>query len=162
MIDAKQIIIFGILLFALGIGIFVITFATRTLTSSMMSIATMNSTAELRSVWTGTNNATDRYDYLIFGTFIGLILGYIIMGWFAGGEPIFAVIYFIITVIAVIVSMFLANFWNNLANASIFGTTISHFPLTNHILLYLPLYSGIVGVLAILIMFSRNFISRDL
>jgi len=154
---ARDSIVVGVTIFAVGIALFVTAFMVVQMVTRMVAIPAINSSAAAVSSLNATSNLTNRYDYVIFGLFIGLVLATIITGWFIGGQPIFMILYFIVVVIGVIGSSILSNVWETTTTMPVFGTTINAFPITNHILLNLPLYTTLFGFVGIVVMFARPF-----
>jgi hypothetical protein len=119
-----------------------------------------SSTAAVAAMQAG-KDSTGQMDYIVFGVFMALVLGIIITGWFIGGSTIFMVLYFFVLVIAVILSAVFSNTWETVSQASIFGTTIAAFPLTNNIMLNLPIYLAVVGFLGIVVMFAKPYFAQQ-
>lgn len=163
MASARDVILIGILVFMVGIGLFVVNFVTNTAVDAMVAVPLINSSTEARQAFTDTQDvANDRLDYVVFGLFIGLIFGFIIAGYFVGGEPIFMFFYFILTVIGVIVSMVLANTWNTVTTLPVFGTiAVDNMPITNNLMTYLPLYTTVIGILGTILMFIKPLVSKE-
>lgn len=157
--SASDVIMITIILFTLGIGMFVIKYATDVSVDKLVNNTVINSSSSAVSTFNQMKNTTARLDYVFFGVFIGLALALIITGWFIGGNPIFMFIYFIIVMIAVVCSAVFANVWVAVTNASIFGVTILSFPKTNLILSSLPLYTAIIGFIGITVMFAKPYVS---
>ncbi len=67
-------------------------------------------------------------------------------------------IYFLVMVIGVVLASVMSNVWETTSQASIFGSTITHFPITNNLMLYLPLYIGIIGFLGLIVMFAKPYL----
>ena len=162
MASARDVILIGILLFIVGIGLFVINYATNTMVDELVSIPAINSSTEARQAFTDTQDmANSRFDYIVFGLFIGLVLGFIIAGYFVGGQPIFMFFYFLLTVIGVFTSMVLANAWNDITTQLVFGTTINNLPIANNLMTYLPIYTTVIGILGIIVMFIKPMVSNE-
>lgn len=155
---SRDVIMVAVILFMLAIGFFVIYNISNTVTTKMIGMSAINSSASAVSALQGSQQVTARMDYVVFGVFIGLVLAIIITGWFIGGNPIFMAIYFIIAVIAVLVSTIFANTWETVSQSSIFGTSISAFPITNNLMLNLPLYIGVISFLGIVVMFAKPYL----
>lgn len=150
--------IIGVTLFAFALIAFLAFFITQTFVDSMIAIPAINSTATQDAVQTleDTKTLMSRTDYLGMGVFIGVALFIIISGYFAGGEPVFTVIYLVIMVISVVISPILSNLWEDVTGMVVFGTTISSFPLLNHIILKLPIYVTVIGFMGIIAMYARS------
>jgi len=158
--SASDVLMIGVILFALGIGFFIIHYTITNVTDEMLSIPELNATNGTVTSLQSMKTTVARLDYIIFAVFIGLILGLIITSWFIGGNPMFMMIYFIVWIIAVVLSTILANTWETVTNMVIFGTTITDFPLTNNILLYLPIYIAVIGFIGFVIMFAKPYVSE--
>jgi hypothetical protein len=156
---ARDILIAGVILFFLAIGFFVMYFASGQVITKMMGMSQINQSASAMAALQGSQKVNDMMDYVVFGVFIGLVLGIIITGWFIGGNPIYMAIYFLIAVIAVVVGAVLANVWETTSQSSIFGTTVTHFPMTNNIMLNLPIYLAIISFLGLIAMFAKPYLA---
>ena len=161
MASTNDVVLIGVLIFIFAIGFFTIFFISTEVTSQMLSIPTINDSSATVAVLEAQSKVTSRMDYVIFGLFIGLILGLIISGWFVGGNPIFMAIYFIVIIIGVASGAVLSNVWETVAGASIFGATVASFPITNNLLSNLPLYTAIIGFLGMVVMFAKPYIMGE-
>lgn len=155
--SARDVIMIAVLVFVFAIGFFVIYYATKEVTTAMLSIPAVNASQATIDALEGSRDVADQMDYVVFGLFIGLILALMITGWFIGGNPIFMGIYFIVIVLAVVFSTILSNVWETTTQASIFGTTINGFPITDNIMSNLPLYMAVIGFLGIVVMFAKPY-----
>jgi len=160
MSSAKDVIVVTAVLFAFALAFFTINFTAKTLVTNIMAVPAMNSSTNAVEAWEGINTTVDRTDYLFFGLFIALVLSTIITAWFVGGNPIFAFLYVLVLIISVPASAIFANVWSDFTTSSIFGTTINSFPITNHIITYLPFYTIAIAILGMVVLFSKPFVSR--
>jgi hypothetical protein len=153
---ARDILFICVIVFAFAIGFFMMHYVIGTMVDQMVSNPTINeSNASVTSI-TMSKTLTNRFDYVIFGLFMAFILGIIITSWFIGGHPIFMFIYFIIIVIAVVISSIMNKVWVDVTqDIVLFGNTISYFPIANHILNNFPLYMTIIGFIGLIIMFAK-------
>jgi hypothetical protein len=157
--SSEDVVVAGIIIFALALSFFVLYGIFNTVINQMVGMAVINQSTTAVTALQSTQALTNRLDYVIFGVFIALVLAIIITGWFIGGNAIFMGMYFLITVIAVVFSTVLSNVWEQVTQSSIFGTAITHFPLSNNILLNLPLYTAIIGFLGLVVMFAKPYVS---
>ena len=158
----RDVLFIGVAVFILGIAFFVLNFTANTMIDSLIAIPTINESQNTVDTLNNIdNNVTSRLDYVLLGTFIALTLGIIITGWFIGGMAIFMVIYIIIVILAVIFSSVLAYTWQEVSVASVFGLTINAFPITNHIISWLPLYTAGIGFIGIIVMFAKPYFTGD-
>lgn len=162
MATVRDVILIGALIFAFGVGFFILHFVGSTLVSRLSSISQINQSSHAITAFQGINTVVNRLDYVIFGIFIGLVLGVIITGWFIGGNPIFMFIYFLVLAIGVAFSTILANVWETLTTVSAFGTTINSFPITNNLLLNLPIYLAVIGFIGMVVMFAKPYFQQNL
>lgn len=149
------------MLFTLGIGFFVMHYMFNTTIDKMLTISQINQTNQTVQSLQGSQKVLDRLDYIIFVVFIGMALSLIIMSWFVGGNPILSFIYFIVIVIGVAFSTVLSNVWESISQSSIFGNTIASFTITNNIMLRLPLYMSIVGLIGLIVMFAKPYVEEQ-
>lgn len=156
---SRDVLVAGVIIFMLAIGFFVIYNISNTVTQKMIGMSAINESQAAVQALQGSQKVTARMDYVIFGVFIGLVLGIIITGWFIGGNAIFMAIYFLISIIAVVLSTILANTWETVSQASIFGTSVAAFPITNNLMLNLPIYMGVVAFLGLVVMFAKPYVA---
>ena len=156
---ARDVILIGILVFGFGIAFFVLYNVFDSAVDKIVAIPAINSSPAAVEAFQGSQVVLNKLDYVIFALFIGLVLALIITSWFIGGEPIFMFIYFIFIVISVVVAAVLSNAWESFTGASIFGLTIAAFPITNHILMYLPIYIAVSGFIGVVAMFAKPYVS---
>lgn len=159
MASTNDVILIGVLIFGFAIGFFTIYYISTTVTTQMLAIPTINQSSATVEVLQAQSKVTSKMDYIIFGVFIGLILALMISGWFVGGNPLFMAIYFLIIIVAVTSSTVLSNVWETTSQSSIFGSTVSSFPITNNILSNLPLYLAIIGFLGMVVMFAKPLLT---
>jgi len=159
--SAGDILMIGVLLFAFGLGFFVVNFMMDNVVDDMLGISVINATNGTVTSLESIKTTAARLDYVVFGLFIGLILGLIVTSWLIGGNPLFMFIYFIVWIIAVVISTILANTWETVTDMVIFGTTVADFPLTNNILLLLPIYIAVIGFIGFVIMFAKPYMQGE-
>lgn len=159
--NARDVILISVIVFAMAIATFVAYFMQNTVVDEMLNITQINSSDKTVEVLQASKITTQRYDYIVFGIFIGLIFGLMITSWFIGGNPIFMFIYFIMVIIGVALSAIQANTWESVSQASQFGSTVTAFPLTNLILTYYPVYIAIIGLVGLIVMFGKPLIMPE-
>ena len=158
---ANDVIMIGVFVFMFAIGFFILFNISGTMIGSMMGISAINQSEAAVEALQGTQRMTGRLDYVVFALFIGLTLGLIITSWFVAGNPIFMVLYFFVVVMGVIFSSVFSNIWETTAGASVFGTTIASFPITNNLMGNLPIYLAVVGFVGIIVMFAKPYFSQN-
>lgn len=160
--SAQDLIVIPIVLLLSAFVFFVVKFTSSTIVTQIIAVPVIANNTHAVDAFNNISVSTSRYDYLFFGLFIGLFLSVIITGWYVGGDALFASIYFLVAVIAVLGSMIMANVWYDISNSSIFGTTLTSMPITNHILTNLPVYVSVMAIGGLIAMFSKTFIGRQL
>jgi len=159
--SAADVLMIGVLIFAFGLGFFVVNYMMDNVVDDMVGMSQINSSNATVTALESVKDTAARMDYVVFGLFIGLVLGLIVTSWFIGGNPMFMFIYFIVWVIAVVITTVLANTWETVTDMVIFGTTITDFPLTNNLMLYLPIYIAVVGFIGFVIMFAKPYMQGE-
>ena len=152
---ARDVMFIAVIVFSLGIAFLIAHLFLSSVVTQITLIPTVNESSASLGAFQSMVTLSNRFDYIIFGVFIGCVLGMIISAWFVGGHPIFMFAYFCVAAITVVISTILANTWETVSTSSAFGTTVSHFPLTNHLLNYLPIYAGVIGFIGLVVMFGK-------
>ena len=140
---------------------FIFHFAFGTITDSMVNVPAINETTQTVEVFQGINNFLNRLDYVVSAIFLGLILGLIVTGWVIGGNPIFMFFYFIFVVISVLISPIISNFWESFTNNATISASLSAFPIANNILLNLPIYMSVIGIIGLIVMFGKPYFQQN-
>lgn len=152
---ARDIVLVAVLIFTFAIGFFVVHSIMSTVVDEMVAIETINESADTVTALRGIDDVLARYDYVVFGLFIGLVMGIIITGWFVAGNPIFMFIYFIVIVIGIILSTVLSNVWETTTGLAVFGATLTAFPIANNLITKMPIYLAVIGFIGIIVMFAK-------
>jgi len=154
---ARDVALIGVLIFTFAIGFFIVHFAFNTITTDMIANDQINSSSAAVGQLESVEKLTNRLDYVVFGLFVALVLSLIITGWFIGGSPIFMFVYFIVVIVAVLVSFILSNVWETITTNAQFGTTLLSFSMSNNLMLNLPIYMTIVGFIGLIVMFAKPY-----
>ena len=153
--SVRDIVLFAVVFFTIVLGLFVISFTGTTIYNGLVTAPVVAGSTPTVSALGGINTVTARFDFMALGVFIGLILGTIITGWLVGGHPLFMLGYILVVAITVSITAVLANSWEQITAFSQFATTLTTFPIANHLVLYLPLYVSVVGFIGIIVMFAK-------
>ena len=151
----RDVLLVSVVVLAVATVLFATFFISRSAIDTMVSIPVIAGDNTTVQVLEDTKNLTDRFDYVVFGVFIGLTLAILITSWFIPSNPIFTAIYFLVIVIGVVLAVPLSNVWEDMTTSAIFGTTIQSFPVANNLLSNMPIYIAIIGFLGIVIMFAK-------
>ena len=158
---AQDVIFAAVIIFSFSVMFFITSFVVSTMTIELTSAPIFNESVAAQASLETMNTVSDKTDYIIFGIFMMLCLGILITGWFIGGHAILMFIYFIVIAIGVALSAIFSNIWEEISLMTIFGNTIDAFPLTNHLMLYLPIYISILGFVGITVMFAKPYVSQQ-
>lgn len=157
--SARDVVFIAVIIFSLGIGYLAFNLTMHNTITNMLTNPVINSSSPTVDVLNSTDNLVNKLDYVVFGVFVGLILSLLISGWFIAGNPIFMFIYFFVVVLATVLSTVLANVWESVSQSTTFATATLNFPFTNHILTYLPFYISAIGIIGIIVMFAKPYVS---
>ena len=91
--------------------------------------------------------------YLLLG-YLAVHLGIIITSFFLRSHPIGIILAVVLTLILIIVAVPLSNTWADLTADTTFSSAVVGFPITNHIILNLPLYEMLWGILNGIILYA--------
>lgn len=87
-------------------------------------------------------------DYLALAILFGMILEIFIMNYFTRSHPILFLVHLILTIVAIILSVYLSNIYETLLVGQPFSTVlISNMRITSSIMLNLPIWATVVGLL---------------
>jgi len=158
---ARDIVLAVSLIFIFSLGFFIVNFVGDTMVTNMVAHPEINSSNETVAAFESIETSTARLDYLILALFVGLTLGIIITGWFIAGVPLFMFIYFCVVVVGVILSTILSNVWEAATGMTIFGSTISAFPIANNLMMNLPIYASVIGFIGLTVMFAKPYFMQN-
>ena len=154
---ARDIMFIGVIITVFALSFVALHYSFNTIYDEVLNVTVWNESVGASDAARDSKELTNRFDYIVFVLFIALSFTLIITGWFVGGNAIFSFIYFLVIIVAIIVSAILNNVWARFAETTAFvaANTINNFPLTDALLSNLPLYVGIVGFLGIIVMFAK-------
>lgn len=95
------------------------------------------------------------FDTLVVIAFIGIVFGFIVTSWFVAGHPLGMVVYFIVGVLAVLVSMMVSNFWEVVVAAEAVSTSIDNFSFSNFLMNNLAFYIGVIWFIGLIITYVK-------
>ena len=152
---ARDIVLIGVVIFALGIGFLIFHYISNTAFDVMLANPDLNSSATTVSVFQATKTTLNMMDYIITAVFIGLLLALMIGAWFISGYPIFMVLYMIVGAIGIVAGAIMSNIWEQVSQSSNFIATLGSFTITNHLLTYLPIYVTGAYIIGVIVMFAK-------
>ncbi len=151
----KSLLVIGATLLFFGIGFFILHFMVGETVDKIVAIPAIQESQASVDAFEGINKTTDKLDYVVFSVYMALILAMLITSYFSSGHPIFMVVFVIVIILSVVIGALLANTWETATQTAVFQNTIQSFPITNNILLNLPLYNAVIGVLTLIVMFMK-------
>lgn len=158
--SARDVMFAGVIIFIIALGFFALNFAFNTLFDGLIN-SPLNESSQGATAMQQTLDILNKMDYLVIGLFFALSIGVFITGWFIGGQPIFMIIYFLIVSVITLVCGIFANIWVTISSASVWATTLARFPMTNHLLTNLHIYIAVVGVIGMIVMFAKPYMSQE-
>jgi len=161
MTSVKDIIIVAIILFIVGLSIVFIVKAGHNINAQLLLTPTINNSAPAKSVINHVDAAINMTDYLYLALFIAFAISVIIFGWLVSGTTIMAPIYFFILILFTFISGIIQMVWIEIASTSQLTTTIAVLPITNYILSHLAFFIAILGLLGILTMYAKPYVSDN-
>ena len=156
----RDVMYIAIFLLAIGITFFIGGYISNTINTQLVNTPTMNTT-EVTTALTSVNNSVEKFDYMFLAVFIGLLLAIIVTSWIASAFPIFMWIYFFILIFIVAITTIFSQVWTEFITRALFVTTLTNFPITNHIMTNLGTYMAIFGLIGILILFGKPYLKQD-
>ncbi len=77
-------------------------------------------------------------------------------------HPAWFIVYILMTILAIIVSVYISNEYMSLLSNEVFGETLSEFTMGNFIMQYLPYWSAVIGILGGVFLFIGALRDREL
>lgn len=151
---AKDSIVIPVILFTAIMGFFVMNWMSHTITTKA-SASGINSSQRAITAMTQMTSATDKADYIFGAVFFGLIFSIMISSFFINASEIFIFFYFLITAVGVFISAVFSNAFTVFVQTSVFGSTINNFPIANHIMMHLPYYVAVTGIIGMIILYAK-------
>jgi len=143
-------------LFASAIAGLVIHYTVGNVVTEIVNTDVINSSPEAVSAFNSSITTTNRLDLVFLAIFIGLIIAFIITGWYIPTNTIFMAMYWIITLVIVTVSVILSNVWESISQGgSPLTSSLTSLPITNYVLLHLPIFMSIIGFIGIIVMYAK-------
>jgi len=146
-----------VLLFSLAIVALVGKVAFSEFNARMGNITVVNSSQVTLDALDDGYNVTNKYDYVMFTIFMGLLIALIITGWLVGGNPLFTFVYFIAIVIITILAIVLSYVWNRVSTNTIFTTALAEMPITDFMISNIHIITPVIGFIGLLVMFAKPY-----
>jgi hypothetical protein len=151
----RDVIFIAVILMIFAVGFISFHYAYGVAEQKLLLNPTYNSSSNAVTALKGSEKVMARMDYVIFGLFIGLILAMIITAWIVGGHPIFMFIYFLVSVVGVVIATIISNVWESITIGTVLASSLTAFPLTDYIMLKLPFLISVITFVGMVVMFSK-------
>ena len=154
----NDILMIVVVCFAFGIGFLFFNLFGHSLNQGMRNVPQINASANAMSALDSVDRAQNKMDYIYFSIFIGMMLALLIAGWFVSGEGIFMWVYFFILIFIVIVAGILSAIFNEFATNPLLTATTVNFPIMTFIMQNLVLFTTVIGLMGIMVMFGKPYL----
>jgi F0F1-type ATP synthase assembly protein I len=124
-------------------------------TMDPLTFGTANTTQVINDTFGAVNRAYQSLYWISVFLIVGMILSIFIGSYLVTTKPIFFIPYFFVTVIAVIVSVGISNAYEQVILDPTMADTFAGFVGANFIMLNLPIWIAVIGVVGAVIMFVR-------
>ena len=155
MSSVRDILLVTVLLFAIGLSVVLVVNLSHRINDNLLITPTINNTSEAVSVIQKADIAVNMSDYLYLALFIGFFISVMIFGYFVGGHPIMAPIYFFLVIIFTFVAIILQLVWGDVSLTSSLVSTVADLPITSFILSHIGYLTAVVGLVGIMAMFAK-------
>lgn len=146
-----------IIIFAIGVGGLVATYAYNELFDKFEATEAFNQSDSVMDAFQGGKDVNALWDYIILFILIGFTLTVVILGFFVDVHSIFFPIFIVILIIGVGLSMIIDHTWTQVSTQTTFGTLAQDsMPITNHILGNMPMYYVIISVLSMVALYAKT------
>jgi hypothetical protein len=161
--SSDDIMFITITVFSLAFIVFGLYFVMDTLYTGMSAAPVISGNPQALSVFTTQQTRVlPMLDYLVFGVFLALSLGLIITGWFIGGNPIFMVLYVMFAFLVTFISAIFSNAWVMITTQGSWSSYLTHFPITNYLMMHFAMFIGVIGVIGLIVMFAKPFVGGNM
>lgn len=155
MTSVRDIIVICILLFVVGTTLLLVVNMGHRINVQLLQTQTFNTSIPAAEVIQNADAAIDSTDYIYLALFIGFFISIAVTGWFVGGVPILAPIYFFVVTIFSFIGVILQLVFQDISlNANIINAT-ANLPITTFILTNLGYFTVAMGLLGIIAMFAK-------
>jgi len=90
------------------------------------------------------NNSMPMLQTMAFGIMVAMAISILISNFLVRAHPVFFVVYFLISAVAIVFSVYLSNAYETLLSGSVFSDTLVEFSASNIIMANLPIWTTII------------------
>jgi hypothetical protein len=157
MASAEDIVFMVVLLFVFVLSAFMIWYAYDTFLDHAHNVTMFNETPEVIDTMDfAQTKIANKFDYVVFVLLIAFLIAIIIGSMFVFTHPVFAIIYFLVMVIAVMLSSIFGYVWHKVSTQAVFAETLTQFPLSNFLLNNYTLFIVGAGFIGMIIMYAKG------
>ncbi len=153
--DVTDIFIFLILLFILGVGLFIFAFIIPQISEGLENAGMGESSEGANAVQQLEKFGTTQIQMGFFLLFVGLIISTLISAFLIRVHPIFMFLYILFIILTVFLGTYLGNAYDQMRNISIFAETMESQTLINLVFENLLTIIIAVGSLSLVIIFAK-------
>jgi hypothetical protein len=131
--------------------------------TSVGTIGNLNVTNITKDVFDPiTDNMVQGLNIIAFIILAGGAFSILIHNFLVREHPAWFIIYFLMAILAIIVSAYISNEYMALLGNDVIGSTLSEFTMGNFIMQYLPYWSAVIGILGAVFLFIGSLRDREL
>lgn len=151
---AADMIYGAVMLFALAF-VLIIGYVVYTNMMPELRNSALNTSAETIAALESGQDIIDTFDYLWVGILVAIILGIALTSMFVKVHPAFYFVLIIVLAITILLSSIFSNMYAEISSTTEINAT-SAFPMQNYAFSQFPLVMLIVGIIGIIILFSKS------
>lgn len=159
--DITDILIFVVIIFTLGIGLFIFAYIIPQISSGLSEVGMNNSEEGASAIGSLFDFGTVTIQRGFLLLFVGLIISTMITSFFARTHPIFLFLYILILGVTVFLGVYLGRAYQQMVESPIFVTTLSSQGLINIVMNNIITIVIAVGALSMIIIFSKFSIGES-
>ncbi len=153
--DITDMLIFIVVVFVLGLGLFIFAYIVPQISSGLNDAGMNSSTEGANAITSLSNFGTVTIQRGFFLLFAGLIISTMVTSFFARTHPIFLFLYILILGITVFLGIYLGNAYQQMTELPIFADTLASQGLINIVMSNIITIVIAVGALSMIIVFSK-------
>lgn len=158
-VAVEDVIVIGVVLFVVAVAGLASYYAVGQIMERFGAVQVVQDDPMAREVVYANQAVRDKADYGFLVVFVGFILLALITAWFVAGNTLFSWIYGFIYAVFIALTPILSNVWAQVSTTAPISSSVAKFPITNHVLLLLPLYTAVLGFIILVILFMKPGVS---
>lgn len=126
------------------------------LTTVLLGISSVSSSANIsyavQNVFVPVNSAMNSLHWISFVLLFALAFSIILECYYVRRHPILFFFHIIILILAIVSSIYISNYYETLMTSGILSSTLAGFTASSYLILYLPLWVAIIGIIGLIVM----------